>query len=223
MRLRRLLSLATALGLATMLTVPTGALAHEVAVTMERFNGNYLMVDVGVSGPITEVRLDVYDGKIGRVKDATLVTAAVYSSGWEPIPGSNTCRVESTEWIGQYSPPNPNRTAVEFTSPYAGTLDVALELHGRHRTYDGALSSNGLWCDYELEPVSVTDLGEAEFAAKATWDSEVTLKGKRLIKVRTSVTFNTLVFDGIPLSASGDQVAVSWARRMPIPVIEFIE
>ncbi len=112
MRSRRLLSLATALGLATMLTVPTGALAHDVAETMVRFNGNYLMVSVGLNGPVTEVRLDVYQGKIGRVKESTLVTAGVYSSGWAADDEElGTCQVQRTEWIGQYSPPNPNGTA----------------------------------------------------------------------------------------------------------------
>ena len=91
MRLRRLLSLATALGLAATMSVPTGALAHDIAETMVRFDGNYLMVSVvsvDPSGPLTEVRLDVYDGKIGRVKEATLVTASAYSSDWEPWPKS---------------------------------------------------------------------------------------------------------------------------------------
>lgn len=227
MKLTRLLSLATALTLAAMLTVPTGALAHEVVETMVRFNGNYLMVDVGATtDPVDRVRLDIYQGKIGRTKGSTLVTAGAYSFDWEPIPGSNTCRVETIEWIGQSgdSPSAPYVTDVEFTSPHSGVLQVGLEMHGQRRIYEGLLSSNEIdtWCDRQPEPISVTDLGEADFYVAASWDSEVVLKGKRVVRIRTSVAFESAIFDGAVLSLDGEQIAVSWERKMPIPVYEFV-
>ena len=226
MRLRRLLSLATALGLAATMSVPTGALAHEIAETMVRFDGNYLMVSVDPGGPLTEVRLDVYQGKIGRVKKATLVTASAYLYDWESIPGSNACRVEWTAWTGQLrdAPSAPNVVDVYFTSPYDGSLEVAFEgaMHGELRTYDGVLGSGGTWCDRELEPTSVRDLGEVNFAAAATWDSVVVLKGKKLVTVRTTVSFETLTFDDQIVDPDGEQTACSLARRMRIPVYEFV-
>jgi len=227
MRPRRLLSLATAVGVATALMVPTGAFAHEFVETMVRFNGNYLMVDVGTTGPVDGVRLDIYQGKIGRTKGpSTLVTASAYSYDWESIPGSNACRVEWTTWTGQLrdAPSAPNVVDVDFTSPYAGSLEVAFEgaMHGELRTYDGVLGSGGTWCDREFEPTSVTDLGEVDFAAAATWDSAVVLKGKKLVTVRTSVSFEALTFDDLVVRPDGEQTACSLGRRMPIPTYEFI-
>lgn len=223
MRLRRLLSLATALGLAAALMVPTGAFAHEHVETMVRFNGNYLMVDVGTIGPVGEVRLDVYQGKIGRTKEATLVTASAYSYDWESIPGTNDCRVEWTRWIGQAG--DSPSVDVEFFSPYAGALQVALEMHGRTLFYEGVVSSTGTWCEYDPNaPTAVTDLEEANFTAAATWDSVVVLKGKKLVTVRTSVYFEALTFDDgdLVVNPDGEQIACSLPRRMPIPVYEFI-
>lgn len=224
MRQRRLLGLATAVGLVAALIIPTGALAHEVVETMVRFNGNYLLAGVDTTGPVEGIRLDVYDGKIGKGKGTSaLVTARAWSTSWEPTAEPDACRVERTEWIGQ-SGVHPPETHITFTSPYAGGLRVSLEMYGRLLTYDGVLNSAGTWCEYGLEPTALVDLGEVEFAVAATWDSEVELRGKKLVKVRTSVDFTTVTFDGIELTpAPTSSGPVSWATRMPISVYEFVE
>ena len=104
-------------------------------------------------------------------------------------------------------------------------LNVALELHGRHLIYDGVLKLNdngNWWCDYELEPISLTDLGEADFTAAATWDSSSS-RARAGSTVRTSVLFETVTFDDSSLTLDGEQVGCSLARRMRIPVFEFVE
>jgi len=233
MRLRKLFSLATALGLATALTVPTGAFAHEVLETTVRFSGNYLMADARTAGPVDSIRLDIYDGKIGGRKGVkptlgTLANAGAFSYRWGPI-ATDTCWVEVETWTGATEVYEPG-TNVVFDSPYAGHLGVSLTLHGQLSEYPGSVhTEEGMtWCEREMEPTSVIDLGSVLFTANASWTSIVEMKGKRPVKVRTSIDFHDLTFDGTGLEVVADPddrspSACSMPRKMSVPVYEFID
>ena len=223
MRQSRVPILAVVLGLAVALVVPAAAVAHEVSESTVRFSGNYLWSGAAAIGPVDQFHVDIYDGRFGKEK-AALVNAAVYSFRWGPT-ANGACWIEREIWTGEtvfYA----RGTNVTFTDPYTGVMDVSLAMHGQLSTYEGVVSPAGSWCDSEFEPLTTTDLGVAVFTAAGSWSSEVELRGKKLIKVRTSIEFSHVTFGGselVPILNEDSPYAASMPRKMQVPVSEFID
>lgn len=239
MRMRRLLVLSVALGLAAALTLPPGAFAHELVEDNIRFDGNYLSAGARTTGPldsigpVDSIHVDIHDGRLsagkGKPSSGSLVNAYASTFRWGPLE-DGACWVESERWTSQSAVFEPG-TGAWFNTPYDGGMSITLMLHGQRFEYEGMLhAENGeTWCHIEGEPAQVIDLGRlVPFAADAAWTSEVEFKGKKPSKIRTTIEFSRVTFDNVVLTVLQDPdhpspYACSMPHKFSVGTYRFID